>query len=320
MKIATLTTSILLLCVSTTAAATSADNETAPSIGHHLRSGHQQRPQANKVPAEETLLLSYKPDATTTKIRDAMLQSAEDLGSSGRDNSYDHGLVLAMDALKVLKNHVPISGDCGSGEIFVEIKLKTDDYASETSLALTRSDGSAVFRRSDLANDQAYTAQGCLPANDCYTVTITDSVGDGICCGYGEGTFEVNVEGQRVGGGGDFGSEASVSFGQCAPPSVDVGLSLRTDNYPEETVVTLTNQSTGERLWNSTFPDANTNYNLDATVDPRGCYVFEITDSYADGLCCQYGSGGFDLSYNGAVVRSGDSFGSSVQYALGEGC
>jgi hypothetical protein len=108
-------------------------------------------------------------------------------------------------------------GDCGSGEIAAEIKLKTDGYASETSLALTRSDGSAVIRTSDLANDQAYTAQRCLPANDCYTVTITDSVGDGICCGYGQGSFEVNVEGQRVGGGGEFGSEASVSFGQCAP-------------------------------------------------------------------------------------------------------
>jgi hypothetical protein len=82
---------------------------------------------------------------------------------------------------------------------------------------LTRSDGSAIIRASDLENDQAYTAQRCLPANDCYTVTVTDSVGDGICCGYGQGSFEVNVDGQRVGGGGEFGSEASVSFGQCAP-------------------------------------------------------------------------------------------------------
>jgi serine protease len=274
------------------------------------------------------LLWSYKPNATTTQIRDAMLQSAQDLGSSGRDNSYGNGLVLAMAALEVL-NGGPISdpgqgptppGDCGSGEIYVYIKLKTDDYASETYLALTRSDSSAVLTGSDLANDQEYMAQRCLPANDCYTVTITDSVGDGICCGYGQGSFEVNVEGQRVGGGGDFGSEASVSFGQCAPPSVDVGLALRTDGYPEETTVTLTNQSTGERVWNSSFAEANRNYNLDVNVDPRGCYLFEVTDSYADGLCCQYGSGGFDLSYNGAVVRSGGSFGSSVRYALGEGC
>jgi hypothetical protein len=115
-------------------------------------------------------------------------------------------------------------GDCSSGEIAAEIKLKTDGYASETSLALTRSDGSAVIRAGDLENDKAYTAQLCLPANDCYTVTVTDSVGDGICCGYGQGSFDVNVEGQRVGGGGDFEFEDSVSFGQCTPPSVDVGL------------------------------------------------------------------------------------------------
>jgi hypothetical protein len=167
-------------------------------------------------------------------------------------------------------------GDCSSGEIAAEIKLKTDGYASETSLALTRSDGSAVIRAGDLENDKAYTAQLCLPANDCYTVTVTDSVGDGICCGYGQGSFDVNVEGQRVGGGGDFEFEDSVSFGQCTPPSVDVGLFLRTDAYPEESRVALTDQITGERLWSFSFPEANTNYRATVSVDPRGCYVFEL--------------------------------------------
>jgi hypothetical protein len=209
---------------------------------------------------------------------------------------------------------------CGSGEIFIEIELQTDDYAAETSLALTRSDGTVLVTGTDLDNNRAYSSRRCEPANDCYTFTITDSVGDGICCGFGQGSFEVNVGGQRVGGGGDFEFENSVSFGQCTPPSVDVGLFLRTDAYPEESRVALTDQSTGERLWSFSFPEANTNYGATVSVDPRGCYVFEVTDTYADGLCCQYGSGKFDLSYDGPVVKSGAEFGSSVSYALGEGC
>jgi hypothetical protein len=111
-------------------------------------------------------------------------------------------------------------GSCaGSGEIFIEIELQTDDYAAETSWALTRSGGTALVTGSDLDNNRAYTTRNCAPANGCYTFTITDSYGDGMCCGYGQGSFEVNVDGQRVGGGGDFGFESTVSFGQCAPPS-----------------------------------------------------------------------------------------------------
>jgi serine protease len=274
------------------------------------------------------LLFSFKPDATTTEIRDAMQQSAEDLGGSGRDNSYGEGLVLAMRALEVL-NGGPLSGpgqgpttpgSCASGEIFVEIELQTDNYAEETSVALTRSDGTALVTGTALDSNRAYAARRCVSANDCYTFTITDSEGDGICCEFGQGSFDVNVDGQRVGGGGDFGFENSVSFGQCTPPSVDVGLFLRTDAFPGETRVTLTNQSTGERLWSYSFPEANTNYGATVSVDPRDCYAFEVTDTYADGLCCDYGTGKFDLSYNGLVVKSGAEFGSSVTYALGEGC
>jgi hypothetical protein len=296
------------------------------------------------------LLLSFKPDATAAEIRDAMQQSTEDLGSSGRDNSYGDGLVLAMRALEVLNGGplsdteqepttpdpttpeptdpeptdpdptTPTLGSCDSGEIFIEIKLQTDNYAAETYVALTSSDGASLVTGTDLDNNRAYTASRCAPANDCYTFSITDSEGDGICCGYGQGSFEVIVEGQREGGGGDFGSENSVSFGQCAPPSVDVGLFVRTDAYPEDNRVTLTDQSTGERLWDFGFSLANRNSRGTKSVDPRGCYVFEITDGYADGMCCQYGSGGFQLSYDGVAVKTGTEFGSGVSYALGEGC
>jgi hypothetical protein len=211
-------------------------------------------------------------------------------------------------------------GECGSDEIFVVIKLTTDDNAAETNLALTHSGGAALVTLSNLANNQVYVESQCVPAHDCYTFTITDSEDNGICCGYGQGSFEVNVEGQPVGGGGEFGSEDSFSFGQCAPPSVDIGLSLRTDNYPGETVVTLTDKSTGQRFWYYGFSEANKSYNLNTTMDPSSCYVFEVTDSYGDGVCCQYGQGGFDLSYDGLVVRSGGAFGSSDIYELGEGC
>jgi len=48
------------------------------------------------------LLLSAKPDATVTELREAMEQSAEDLGAKGHDNLYGNGLVDADAALKYL--------------------------------------------------------------------------------------------------------------------------------------------------------------------------------------------------------------------------
>jgi hypothetical protein len=114
--------------------------------------------------------------------------------------TYGESLVLAMRALETLNGSAltggsdqgpTAPGDCGSGKIYVEIKLATDDtqlmtpddYASETYLALTSSDGTAVVSGSGLDNDKSYAARRSVSSSDCYTFT-TDLEGDGICCGY----------------------------------------------------------------------------------------------------------------------------------------
>ena len=46
----------------------------------------------------------------------------------------------------------------------------------------------------------------------------------------------------------------------------------------------------------------------------EGCYIFEISDSYGDGLCCEYGEGAWTiLDENGATVDSGGEFEDSDQ-------
>ena len=51
-----------------------------------------------------------------------------------------------------------------------------------------------------------------LCAGGQFTFTIDDSHGDGICCGYGEGSFTLSVGGVEVFKGGDFGSTDSHTF------------------------------------------------------------------------------------------------------------
>ena len=53
------------------------------------------------------------------------------------------------------------------------------------------------------------------------------------------------------------------------------------------------------------------------TVDfclEEGCYQFRISDSYEDGICCDYGEGSWTITDpNGTVVDTGGEFGASEQ-------
>lgn len=58
------------------------------------------------------LLWGYKPDATVNELRDAILNSALDLGPpstlQGRDPFFGHGLIQTMDAIAYLNGNVPV--------------------------------------------------------------------------------------------------------------------------------------------------------------------------------------------------------------------
>ena len=102
---------------------------------------------------------------------------------------------------------------CASGEFKYDLELLLDNYPSETSWALDNSDGSTV------STGSGYSVQGdlitdsqCLPVG-CYTFTINDGWGDGICCSYGEGYYTGTLYGRDVGfSGGEFSSQATHTF------------------------------------------------------------------------------------------------------------
>eukprot|EP00565_Helicotheca_tamesis_P007230 CAMPEP_0185741012 /NCGR_PEP_ID=MMETSP1171-20130828/38728_1 /TAXON_ID=374046 /ORGANISM="Helicotheca tamensis, Strain CCMP826" /LENGTH=818 /DNA_ID=CAMNT_0028412949 /DNA_START=165 /DNA_END=2621 /DNA_ORIENTATION=- len=96
--------------------------------------------------------------------------------------------------------------------INVQVSITTDYFYSETSYNLVdASNGEVVMSRNDYPNSYTtYTDSECLSCGD-YTFTINDSWGDGICCSYGNGGYEVLVEGEaeaRI-SGGEFGSSKS---------------------------------------------------------------------------------------------------------------
>ncbi|MFD2551596.1 immunoglobulin-like domain-containing protein [Bizionia sediminis] len=122
------------------------------------------------------------------------------------------------------------------------------------------------------------------------------------------------------------GAETGVDCGgSCAPCETactdnQVNVIITFDNYPEETAWTLKNAN-GTIVASGSYSSANAD---GSTINeiyclPNGCYDFEITDVYGDGICCSYGNGSFAVTNGTSTLASGGSFGSSsiTNFCLG---
>lgn len=103
----------------------------------------------------------------------------------------------------------------------VVVAITTDRYAAETSWNIKSSSGATIHAVpantwSNLsANGQTIQTpvNVSLSANECYTFTIKDSYGDGICCSYGNGSYTItDGNGYVLASGGQFVDEESESF------------------------------------------------------------------------------------------------------------
>ena len=98
----------------------------------------------------------------------------------------------------------------------------------------------------------------------------------------------------------------------CATGSVK--LTLKFDNYPEETSWTLKNAGGATVASGGNYGSQPKGSTITQTFDlAAGNYTFTINDSYGDGICCSYGNGSYSLTANtsGTVLASGSSFTSS---------
>ena len=82
-------------------------------------------------------------------------------------------------------------GSCISGGTQITFTLLTDNYPDETTWTLLDSSNVTVMAGGLYeSNATIYSSETCL-ADGCYTLSVLDSYGDGLCCGYGEGSYEL---------------------------------------------------------------------------------------------------------------------------------
>ena len=101
--------------------------------------------------------------------------------------------------------------------VSVNLEILTDEFPNETTWEVFDADNVLIYSGGPYADESTlYIETLCLDPDGCYTMAIYDTYSDGICCGFGEGTYQiVSSDGAPLLiGNGDFGSSASNDF--CA--------------------------------------------------------------------------------------------------------
>ena len=96
----------------------------------------------------------------------------------------------------------------------VRVNVVTDDYPRETGWTIQNSASQVVARVNpgDYATPgQLFTTAVSLQPGQ-YTFKITDEYGDGICCSYGNGSYEVKLGNKVLVSGAEYGGQESSSF------------------------------------------------------------------------------------------------------------
>merc|ERR1712183_295207 len=156
----------------------------------------------------------------------------------------------------------PTNAPAPGPSILVYIIIKTDYYPGDTSFKVTNQDGIEFMSGGDYtASLTQYMGTASLPNSNVYKFTIYDSYGDGICCTYGYGGYDLFVDGVIIKSGGVFSNSETITFPSNAPvtvptnsplasptnapapgPSILVYIIIKTDYYPGDTSFKVTNQ------------------------------------------------------------------------------
>jgi subtilisin family serine protease len=203
------------------------------------------------------------------------------------------------------------------------MSVTLDSYGSETNWKVNEAATDTTMGQH--SGSSGTTPLTCLNTDMYYHFAITDTWGDGMCCYFGEGSYDLQVNGLTVKSGGGFSASEEVMF-KPTPQGSDVELKFMysMDSWPLETQWDLTSSKDG--LMGS---QAYGTYRrgkrvvIEAAVDPANCYTLNVGDSWGDGLVDGaywqvYWNG--VLKYDFGTGRENGNFGNTVSVDIGNGC
>lgn len=143
---------------------------------------------------------------------------------------------------------------CEENEVFLIITL--DDYAQENTWKIKDEAGAVLYSGGPFAKASAGVVVRdtfCMP-DGCYSFTMYDSYGDGMCCQFGNGSYVLKkANGEILADGGEFPTEETTDF--CVPEAVGGGdncLAIDWSSYPIQTYGGGQDQGEAQLLTNNT--------------------------------------------------------------------
>ena len=167
-------------------------------------------------------------------------------------------------------------GSCMIEGIGVTLNLLTDSYPGETTWSLTDTYGVEVASGGPYSQLGAQLLEAICVDEGCYIFTIFDDYGDGICCGYGIGSYELLIQGEVVASGGEFADSESTTF--CTGSGQTGCTDAAACNFDAE--ADFDNFSCNYDCYGCIDTEA-CNYDSTATIDDGSCEG----DSDGDGIC-----------------------------------
>ena len=171
----------------------------------------------------------------------------------------------------------------------VLFELKTDNYPSETTWEVTNSEGVTLYSGGPYSQaNTVFNETWELDELECYTFTIYDAWGDGICCDYGIGYYKLMDENDAVfAEGGEFGSEESKPFERFDENVLSANFTASATTIYEGESVDFSDLSTGTSIttwyWEFEGGDPATSDEQNPTVTYVVEGVYDVSLTVSDG-------------------------------------
>lgn len=228
---------------------------------------------------------------------------------------------------------------CESDLVDVIVEVQTDLWPDETSWVIADCDGNVMGERNGYPDVDKYidTVANLCPDRQ-YVFSISDTEGDGICC-RASGRYKIyldSLDGELLfneRGDYGFGEQKQLFTGvefcptespsqsptvSCDSELADVVVQVFTDGRPDETSWRIKDPNgvvVGERepdRFNGLVGSYTEPFTLysDTVVGlcPDIQYIFSISDSRDDGICCRSGEGYYNVIVDGEVLFTGGKF------------
>jgi thiol-disulfide isomerase/thioredoxin len=220
--------------------------------------------------------------------------------TAGQSGNYTFTATADLSAIgtHTIEAYVTVASDGNTGndgaevtvtnaDAVMQVNINTDNYGGETTWEVYDIDlGAVVATGGPYASSSTFNEQVCITASHCYRFTIYDSYGDGMCCTYGEGSYEVIAFGVSQGTGGEFADSETIDNICATNIREDVVTGIVMYPNPTTGVINIENaENSTITIYNilgevvSSINNAENLQMINLTNQPEGTYIVKIENN-----------------------------------------